>query len=201
MLSFVYVLDFSLFVLVFPIIRSQRASARLITAVVTVAAVIWGERRGFLEPEGLANCDVDTGGVVQRGQVDKPDPISERRLDVPGCRQRQARLPDAPRARQRHEPHGLAEEIRTNGLQLASAADQRRRIDGTVAGSAPRVGDAASGQARPTRWRGLGLVISLVLPSTRAPLNLPSCRISAPGATRRLARCVSSVTVEPPPHP
>ncbi len=41
MLSFVYVLDFAVFVLVFLIIRSQRANTRLITAVVTVAAVMY----------------------------------------------------------------------------------------------------------------------------------------------------------------
>jgi hypothetical protein len=41
MLSFVYVLDFAMFVLVFLIIRSQRANTRLITAVVTVAAVMY----------------------------------------------------------------------------------------------------------------------------------------------------------------
>ncbi len=41
MLSFVYVLDFTLFVLVFLIIRSQRASTRLITALVTVATVMY----------------------------------------------------------------------------------------------------------------------------------------------------------------
>ncbi len=41
MLSVVYVLGVALFVLVFLIIRLQRASTRLITAVVTVAAVMY----------------------------------------------------------------------------------------------------------------------------------------------------------------
>ena len=41
MLSFVYVLDIPLFLRVFLITRSHRASTRLITAVVTVAAVMY----------------------------------------------------------------------------------------------------------------------------------------------------------------
>ena len=91
-------------------------------------ALCWGGRPDPLEPEGLPDRGVDTAGVVQRGQVDKPDPIPERRLDLSGRGQRQARLPDAPRARQRHEAHRLAEEVGANGLEFALPADQWRRI-------------------------------------------------------------------------
>jgi hypothetical protein len=58
------------------------------------------ESRGLSEPKGLPDRHVDVAGVVEWCRVDEPDSILERRLDISGCLERQARLPDAAGARQ-----------------------------------------------------------------------------------------------------
>jgi hypothetical protein len=62
-------------------------------------------RQTSFELQSLRNRDLDLRGVVKRCQVDKPDSIRERKLDVPGHRENQTRLPDASSPGQRHESH------------------------------------------------------------------------------------------------
>jgi hypothetical protein len=115
-------------------IAATAACARLSAPSVFIAEVTYDFTVRSATVSAVAICLFGNLSPTRRS------PIPERRVNVPGRREGQARLPDAPRASQPHEAHGLAEEVCTDGLQLVLPIDQRRRSDRTEDGSAPRVG-------------------------------------------------------------
>ena len=70
--------------------------------------------------------------VAQRGERDPPDAVGDVLGDLGRCLQRQPRLPRPAGAGERQQPNVLAAQQADDLVELALAAEKRRRRDGEV---------------------------------------------------------------------
>ena len=72
--------------------------------------------------------NVELGGVVERHEIDKPDPVGEDAGEPHAGIQCETGLADTRRTGQREQPSRPAGEQLANQLQLVHAADEGRRV-------------------------------------------------------------------------
>ncbi len=118
----------------FKVIQDQEEAAGSQVRVDTLAGGVGGD---VLEVEGLRDGGVDVGGVLERDQIDKPDPIGEGVLHAAGRGEREPGFADAARSHQGEETYGIAEEVVAQVLQFLIAADQGRGIREEGKGQGP----------------------------------------------------------------
>ncbi len=92
------------------------------------------ERRRHRLFDAQHSCDLgeDDVGVHRHRELDEERSVVELVDEVRRGLEREARLPGAARARQRHEPHAVVPQETAHGLELRLSADERRRQGGEV---------------------------------------------------------------------